>query len=208
MADDICRGLREAYDARVGERDSRPAPEWETRERDAFVRLLADERRHTLLELGAGTGADGAEFASHGLDVVCTDLSPAMVQRCRERGLEAHVMGVAGLRFPPATFHAAYAMNCLVHVPTRELPDVLHGISRTLVPDGLLYLGVYGGRDQEGVWAGDHYVPKRFFAHHTDDGLCRLVAADFHVHSFRRIPHGWDGLHFQSLVLRNLRRAP
>src|SRR5262245_30968093 len=139
MNDDLNRSLREAYDRRVAERAVRPAPEWETRERDAFVRLLSQEGKRRLLELGAATGADGVVFTSHGFEVVCTDLSPAMVERCRQRGLEAHVMDVAALSFAPGTFDAAYAMNCLIHVPGERLRDAFRGIARVLAPAALLY---------------------------------------------------------------------
>ncbi len=53
----------------------------------------------------------------------------------------------------------------------------------------------------------DPYEPKRFFSFHTDEHLQRLLKQDFHVHTFRRIPHGWAGLHFQSVVLRRLREV-
>jgi SAM-dependent methyltransferase len=111
-------------------------------------------------------------------------------------------MDVSDLRFPPGSFDAVYAMNCLVHVPRADLPAVLLGIWRVLTEGGLFYLGVYGGRDFEGVWEGDHYEPKRFFSHYPDEDLRRIVTTVFHLHSFKRIPRGWNGLHFQSLVLR------
>jgi hypothetical protein len=76
-----------------------------------------------------------------------------------------------------------------------------------LARDGLFYLAQYGGREFEGVWDGDHYEPKRFFAHHADEMLRARVAEFFREESFRRIDEGWDGLHFQSLVLRPLGTA-
>jgi SAM-dependent methyltransferase len=74
------------------------------------------------LEIGAGTGNDGLYFQNNGLDVTCTDLSPDMVNLCREKGLKAYVMDFLSLDFPPGSFDAIYALNCLLHVPTRELP--------------------------------------------------------------------------------------
>jgi SAM-dependent methyltransferase len=125
-----------------------------------------------------------------------------MVERCRARGLIAHVMDVADLRLPPESFGAVYAMNCLVHVPKAQLRGALEGISRVIKPGGLFYLGIYGGREFEGVWDEDYFEPKRFFCHHSDEDLCSLVEGYFKLETFRRIPHGWNGLHFQSLILR------
>jgi SAM-dependent methyltransferase len=199
---DVTRILRDAYDRRVEERAMRPAPAWETAERDIFLEVLRDERVTSLLELGAATGSDAAFFKAGGFEVVCVDLSPRMVERCRARGLLAHVMDVADLRLPPDSFGAVYAMNCLVHVPKAQLPRVLAGIRRVLKPGGLLYLGIYGGREFEGVWDDDYFEPKRFFCHHVDEDLCSLMREYFELETFRRIPHGWNGLHFQSSILR------
>ena len=180
----------------------RPAPAWETAERDIFLEVLRREPTITLLELGAATGSDAAFFKAHGFEVVCVDLSPQMVERCRARGLVAHVMDVADLRLPPDSFGAVYAMNCLVHVPKSQLRGVLGGISRVVEPGGPVYLGLYGGREFEGVWDDDYFEPKRFFCHHLDEDICALAGEFFSLESFRRIPHGWNGLHFQSLILR------
>jgi SAM-dependent methyltransferase len=125
-----------------------------------------------------------------------------MVERCRARGLVAHVMDVADLQLLPDSFGAVYAMNCLVHVPKSQLRGALRGISRVLQPGGPFYLGLYGGREFEGVWDDDYFEPKRFFCHHRDEALCALVGEFFSLESFRRIPQGWNGLHFQSLILR------
>jgi SAM-dependent methyltransferase len=111
-------------------------------------------------------------------------------------------MDVAHLRFPPDSFGAVYAMNCLVHVPKARLCEVLAGVRRVLEPGGLFYVGLYGGREFEGVWDEDYYEPKRFFRHYRDEDLCALVAEFFDLESFRCIPQGWNGLHFQSLILR------
>jgi SAM-dependent methyltransferase len=200
MTDDVTRILREAYDRRVEQRAMQPPPEWETAERDRFSEVVRQERVNTLLELGAATGADGAFFQAQGIDVVCVDLSPKMVEHCRARGLVAHVMDVADLRLPPSSFDAVYARNCLVHVPKSRLRAALRGIARVVKPGGLFYLGLYGGREFEGV--PDKGAFKRFFCHHTDEGLSSFVSEFFSVESFRHIPHGWDGLHFQSLILR------
>lgn len=206
-ARDVTQSLRDAYDRRVDERDARPTPDWEAAERDSFVSLLQEEGKRAVVEFGAATGADALALSAQGLDVVCTDLSPQMVRRCQQQGLTAHVMDVADLQFPPGTFDAAYAMNCLVHVPKAQLVDVLHGISRILRPEALFYVGIYGGVDSEGIRDDDSYEPKRFFSHYRDEDLQRILTRVFDLHSFRQIPQGWNGLHFQSLILRQ-RAAP
>ena len=140
--------------------------------------------------------------------MACIDLSPEMVALCESKGLAARVMDLADLDFPPDTFDAVYAPNCLLHVPDRELPGVLRGARSVLRPGDLFYLGVYGGIDHEGVWKDDPYEPKRFFSFRTDERMREMVARTFEVHTFKRITLDGrsDGLHFQSLVLRKQQR--
>ncbi|MGH3148562.1 MAG: class I SAM-dependent methyltransferase [Rubrobacter sp.] len=205
MDDELRAGLRESYGRKARERDLRPVQPWKARERLRFLALLQSEGARTLLELGSGPGKDGEFFRDQGLDVTCTDLSPEMVALCESKGLAARVMDLSDLDFPPETFDAVYALNCLLHLPGRELPAALGGIRTTLKPGGLFYLGVYGGRDHEGVWADDPYEPKRFFSFHTDERLREIVAGPFDVRSFRRTALAAEqarGLHFQSLILR------
>lgn len=201
--------LRAAYDRKADERDHAALQDWKAAERQNFLALLRQEGRQTLLELGAGPGHDSLFFQQQGLDVTAVDLSPAMVALCRAKGLRAEVMDMARLGFAAGSFAAVYAFNSLLHLPKAELPGVLREIARVLDPGGLFFMGVYGGLDQEGVWANDTYEPQRFFAFYTDDDLQRVVAAVFDIVAFHVVAVNGhdDGLHFQSLTLRR-RAAP
>ena len=208
MDRDLRVSLRESYGRRAQERDTAAVQPWKVEERMRFLELLRSEGRRTLLELGAGPGKDAEFFRDHGLRVLCTDLSPEMVALCRSKGLAARVMDIANIDLPSGAFDAVYALNCLLHLPARELPGALGAIRAVLKPGGLFYLGLYGGRDQEGVWEDDPYEPGRFFSFHTDERLREIVAGQFDVHSFRRTALAdaqAGGLHFQSLVLRSQR---
>lgn len=127
---------------------------WKLAERDAFLQRLRDQRCTRLLELGAGTGQDSLYFQNQGLKVLATDLSPTMVAYCRDKGIDARVMDFLHLDFPPASFDAVYALNCLLHVPNPDLPAVLRAIREVLRPGGLFFLGVYGGQAKEGIAKG------------------------------------------------------
>ena len=203
MYQDVIGDLRAAYDRQAGERDRADVEPWKLDQRRGFLARLREAGAVSLLELGAGTGKDGLFFEENGLDVTCTDLSPEMVARCRQKGLRAFARDVLHLGFPPASFDAAYALNCLLHVPKRDLPTVFGEIRRVLRPGELFYLGLYGGADSEGVWHDDRYEPKRFFSLHTDDGIRTAVEPYFGVLSFECVPlDHTPGLHFQALVLR------
>jgi SAM-dependent methyltransferase len=193
--------LRQAYDGAADSRDRQGKEPWKLAERAAFLRCLQQANCKRLLEIGAGTGQDSLFFASHGLDVVATDLSAAMVARCREKGLDARVMDFSQVDFPAESFDAVHAMNCLLHVPDAELPAVLASVARVLRPGGLFFLGVYGGNWQEGSDESDDHVPARFFSSRTDEQITQFASACFDILDFH-VAQADTQYRFQSLTLR------
>ena len=199
----VITNLRQSYDRTAKERDQRGIASWKIEERAHFLALLNQEGKRDLLEIGAGPGQHGKFFQDNGLSVVCIDLSPEMVRLCRAKGLTAHVMDFLNLDFPEHSFDAMYALNCLLHVPKKDLPKVLQALRALLQPAGLFYLGLYGGKDYEGVFPDDHHEPRRFFSFHTDEQIRQVVMEFFELLTFKAIrPEGDDEFHFQSLILR------
>jgi len=199
----VIETLRAAYSREsAGQRDNTEKEDWKLVERQQFLALLQQERKTTLLEIGAGTGQDSLFFQQNGLRVVCTDLSPAMIALCRAKGLEAYEMDFLHLEFAPASFDAIYALNCLLHVPTAALPAVLRKIRDLLRPSGLFFLGVYGGFEREGVNEQDYHVPPRFFSFHTDEYMKDAIAPYFDLVSFKVVSFSGKSWHFQSMTLR------
>lgn len=204
MYDQVISNLRTSYShkERVEERDKSELASWKAEVRQQFLSLLQQEGKRRLLEIGAGPGRDSKFFQDHGLDVVCTDLSPEMVRLCRQKGLTAYEMDFLSLDFSEGSFDAIYALNCLLHVPTKNLPDVLKKLQSLLQPGGLFYLGVYGGIEREGIVPDDHHEPRRFFSYHTDDYMRHMTSKFFTLLSFNVVPLGDDPFHFQSITLR------
>ncbi|MBZ0288383.1 MAG: class I SAM-dependent methyltransferase [Anaerolineae bacterium] len=203
LYDEIIHSLRQTYDNHAAERNTYVLQDWKIAERAQFLAQLQAENKRRLLEIGAGVGKDSLFFKESGLDVVCTDLSPEMVAICQSKGLPAYVMDFLNLDFPDASFDAVYALNCLLHVPKTDLPNVLAEIHRLLKPSGLFFMGVYGGHNFEGIWPQDDYTPKRFFAFYTDEQIQSVVSAVFDLLYFKTIPvKGDDISHFQSMILK------
>ncbi|MEZ4733527.1 MAG: class I SAM-dependent methyltransferase [Caldilineaceae bacterium] len=204
MDESLLTNLRTAYDRMIAEREGKILHAWKQAERARFLAMLQAEGKQTLLEIGMGTGRDSLYFQQQGLTVTCADLSPAMVAHCRAKGLNAHVVDFAGLdqHLAPDSFAGIYAINCLLHVPKADLLPILGKIRTILRPGGLFYWGQYGGIDQEGIWAGDHYEPKRFFARYTDEQFRRLPTSLFAIEAFCIVPQGGGEGHFHALTLR------
>jgi len=195
--------LREAYDSTALEREGYEMQEWKIRLRADFTALLQREKEKSLLEIGAGTGRDSLFFKEQGLEPVCIDLSPAMIELCKKKGLEAYEMDMADLAFPEASFNAAYAMNSLLHIPKAEFLEVLGQVNRVLKPGGVFFMGVYGGYDHEGIYEKDAYTPQRFFSFYEDSDLQKTAESVFEIYSFQRIDFdASDPIHFQALILR------
>jgi SAM-dependent methyltransferase len=165
-----------------------------------FLARLQSEGKQSLVEIGAGGGQDSQFFVDHGLQVLATDLSPRMVEMCRRRGLNAHVMDVLDLQLPAKAFQAAYSMNSLLHVPNSDLEQALRSIRSALEPGALCYLGVYGGSEPfEGILASDLHKPQRFFSFRTDEQLLSMAERLFRIEDFHVLDVGEP---YQSLTLR------
>src|ERR1051325_3854179 len=155
--------LIDSYNHHAQERDGYPIKKWKAEERANFLALIQKENRQSLLEVGAGPGRDSKFFQDNALSVTCVDLSRQMVELCLQQGLAAHVMDITELKFATDTFDAVYTLNSLLHVPEAEFSTALENVKRVLKPQGLFYMGVYGGEDFEGIWEKDYYRTKRLF---------------------------------------------
>jgi SAM-dependent methyltransferase len=194
-ADRITAALRSYYDAEVDHRDGLIKQDWKLDERAAFLDRVRAAEARTLLEVGAGTGQDSRFFQDEGLDVTAVDLSPAMVQRLRSKGVRGLVGDATSLDFGENEFDAVYTFNSLLHVPNASLGAALGGIRAALHPGGLFYLGVYGGDEPDEGFSDD----ERFFSFRTDHDLLTYAKEQFDILDFH-VVRARD-TRFQSLTL-------
>ena len=197
--DDVVADLRASYDGAVADRDAMVRQQFKLDERAVFLDRLLVAEAGSLLEIGAGTGQDSVFFRDAGLDVTAVDLSPEMVRRCQEKGLNAAVRDLKHLDFKPGSFDAVYTMNLLLHVPNDDLEDALLAIRTVLKPGGLLFVGLWGGEPGEGVLPQDRQEPKRFFSFRSDEQLIAYAGRVFEILDFHHVED--DGLRFQSMTL-------
>ena len=163
--------LKEFYDQDVERRASLKVHDWKQMERGRFLEEIQRDNAETLLELGAGTGKHSLFFMERDLDVTAVDLSEGMVKHCQNKGVNAKQMDFMQLEFPDQSFDAVYALNSLLHTPKRDLENVLQGIKRIMKPNALFYMGVYGGKDFEGILEEDTFEPKRFYAYYKTQNI-------------------------------------
>jgi ubiquinone/menaquinone biosynthesis C-methylase UbiE len=107
-------------------------------ERRRSIALLALRPGERLVIIGCGTGAD-LPFVPEGVEVLATDLTPAMLRQARAHarpGIEFRVMDGMALDLPEASFDAA-----ILHMVLEVIPDpvrCLREAARVLRPGGRL----------------------------------------------------------------------
>lgn len=201
--DKILQDLVHSYDSAAEERDKFEVSDWKKDLRSNFLGLLNEEGKSKLIDIGAGTGIHAKFFHDHRIDVTCIDLSPAHVQKCKDKGLKSFIINVLEMDSLDQEYDCAFALNSLLHIQTLRLPNVLSNISKILIADGLFFWGQYGGEYREGVYQDDNHEPKRFFSLLTDEQMYEMTSRDFTVEKFDIVElESLSPLYFQSMFLR------
>ncbi|MGH3588702.1 MAG: class I SAM-dependent DNA methyltransferase, partial [Pseudonocardia sp.] len=133
-----------------------------------YARELADELAHKpfdrwlldrvaadadgpVADVGTGPGHVAARLAASGAAVVGVDLSPAMIEEARNLfpDLEFEVGNLTNLLRPRAAagWSAITAWYAFVHMAPSELPAVIGGLARILVPGGRLAFALHVGAE-------------------------------------------------------------
>lgn len=95
-----------------------------------------------VLDVGCGTGQLGAAIASEGFDVFGVDLSAAMVNKARQRGLAGTYAAVTtALPFADESFDLALTVATLHHLETPErVAQTVHEMGRVVKRQGFVVL--------------------------------------------------------------------
>lgn len=109
-----------------------------------FAKLAAGGR---VADVGSGPGQLTAFLHSQGLDVFGIDLSPKMVEQAKTNFPEItfEVGSMDELRQADRSLSGVLAWLSIIHVPDRELPQVLREFHRVLVPEAPVLLAFQMG---------------------------------------------------------------
>ena len=111
----------------------------------------------SLLDLGCGSGRDSLAFLEDGYEVTPLDGSPEMCALAEiHTDLEVLNMTFEELDFDEV-FDGVWACASLLHVPEKEMPDILKKVGMALKPGGHLYVSVKEG-EFEGIRDERYYV--------------------------------------------------
>ncbi len=125
----------------------------ETRSR--FLSLLP--KNAMILDFGCGSGRDAKAFLEAGFYVEATDGSEELCTRASVyTGLQVKKMLFNELDVCDR-YHGIWACASILHLPKRELADVLRRIKVALKPGGVLYTSFKYG-DYEGIRKGRYFT--------------------------------------------------
>lgn len=131
-----------------------------------FLKLLP--KNGEILDAGCGSGRDSLFFKQQGYDVVSFDVSKELVELAsRLIGQEVLHMSFGDLNFENE-FHGIWANASLLHIPQKEMDDVLEKLSTALKKNGVLYASFKYG-DTERTDGG------RFFNDYNEEKLNLLM---------------------------------
>ncbi len=137
---------------------------------DKFISLLPFGS--SVLDVGCGDGVKSQYLAKHGFKVIGVDISETMIGIARREvpGTDFRVMDIRDLGGLAETFDAIFAQASLLHIPKKEVSDVIQGFKQKLRTGGLLYVAVKeqkeGRLSEETVKENDYgYEYERFFSY-------------------------------------------
>lgn len=126
-----------------------------------FVRRYATGR--DVLEVGCGTGLVLSRIARFARSAKGIDLSPGMLERAKERGLDVTVGSATELPFENNSFDVTCSFKVLAHIP--DLPRALSEMARVTRPGGMILAELYNPNSFRGVVK--RYGPAREIANAT-----------------------------------------
>ena len=165
------------------------ALEYESSRKDFLKKFILEDAKlfvsslsgKDVLDLGCGPGRDSLFLKGVGLNVICIDISPAMVELCREKGLDARVSDLENLDFSDGSFDGVWAYTSLLHSPKVVFKNVIAKIKDILRDKGVFYLGMKEGNSEGEYFDGRYGGTSSFVSFYSDEELRKILSSSFEI---------------------------
>lgn len=137
----------ERYEAHRGENSLQGYHDLVDELESQFVERFA--RSGDVLEVGCGTGLVLARIREHARSVHGLDLSPGMLEKAREKGLDVVEGSATDLPFDDASFDVTCSFKVLAHIPA--IDKALSEMARVTRPGGTVIAEFYNPHSIRGL---------------------------------------------------------
>lgn len=150
---------------------------------DEFLNLLTKGGK--ILDVGCGVGVDANHMVSKGFNVIGIDLSDEMLKLAKRKfpNIKFEKLDMRELSFELESFHGIFVAFSLIHIPKKDVPEVLSKLYGFLKKEGLIYIAIQEGESQEiSVTVPLKPNEKLFLNIYSSDEIKNLVKkADFSI---------------------------
>lgn len=143
--------------------------DWWVEGTDAFISAL--KQGASVLDVGCGAGVKSNYLSKKGLTVLGIDFSEKFIELAKQKAPLAsfEIMDMKEVVNLKRQFAGVFAQSSLLHIPKKEVMDVIKGLVAVLESEGYLYAAVKGMRpdskEEEVVEENDYgYSYQRFFS--------------------------------------------
>lgn len=151
------------------------------KEFNRFLTLLIGKK---VLDLGCGPGEHLSWFKKQGLDVTGVDISPAMIAKCREKGINSVLMDMEYLDFNENAFDGIWAVCSLIHISKNKLEGVVKKTHSILKNKGIMFVTLKKGEGETLVADKLNPLTKRYFVYWKRDEFEKLLKDYFDIIEF------------------------
>jgi SAM-dependent methyltransferase len=125
---------------------------------DEFLDLIPKNGK--ILDVGCGAGRDSGYMSSKKFKIIGLDLSQEMLTIAKQNApcVEFRLKDIRKLDFCSNSFDGILASCSLIHIPKKDVPNLIRNFYKILKAEGIIYIALQGGASEE-VFIDEPFKP-------------------------------------------------